>query len=109
MHRIKPHMPLPDCLTVSKSKIHGLGLIATDDIKVGTDLGISHILNEDYEDGLIRTPLGGFLNHSDKPNCEYKVDGKNLRLIAVQQIHKGEELTASYRGWYSDKVLDAYN
>ena len=61
-------MPLPDSLTVDKSEIHGLGLIAKTDINAGTDLGISHIMNDNYEDGLIRTPLGGFINHSDHPN-----------------------------------------
>ncbi|MGZ6004790.1 MAG: SET domain-containing protein-lysine N-methyltransferase [Candidatus Saccharimonadales bacterium] len=108
MHRIHPHLPIPHCITVDKSNIHGLGLIAVEDIEPGTDLGITHILNPDYEDGLIRTPLGGFLNHSDSPNCQYKENGNNLRLITIKKINKGEEITVSYRGWYDDKVLDTY-
>ena len=105
---IRPHMPLSDSLTVGKSEIHGLGLIAKTDINAGTDLGISHIMNDNYEDGLIRTPLGGFINHSDHPNCKYKIDGNDLRLIATKEIKKDEEVTVSYRGWYDDKVLDTY-
>jgi hypothetical protein len=100
--------PLPNCLTVGKSKIHGLGIIAVSDIKKELDLGISHILNDKYKDGLIRTPLGGFINHSDNPNSKYKVKNKNLRLVALRQIKKGEEVTVSYRGWYSDKILDVF-
>src|SRR5262249_47136676 len=100
--------PLPQGITVEKSDIHGLGLIATSDIKAGTDLGISHILDEAYKDGLIRTPLGGFINHSDNPNCKYQIDGKNLRLITIRDIKKGEEVTVSYRGWYSDEVLAGF-
>ncbi len=108
MHRISPYLPLPSNLTVGSSNIHGVGLFATQDIEPGTDLGISHIFNADHEDGLIRTPLGGFVNHSDDPNCEYKDNGNNLRLIAVKKMSKGEEVTVSYRGWYDDKVLDNY-
>jgi SET domain-containing protein len=102
-------MPLPSNITVAKSRIHGLGLIAAEDIEPGIDLGTSHIMNKNYEDGLIRTPLGGFLNHSDNPNCKYIVDGDDLRLISIKKIHKGEEVTVSYRGWYDDNVLDTYH
>jgi len=108
MHRISPYLPLPSYLTVGKSNIHGLGIIATEDVEPGIDIGISHILNKDYEDGLIRTPLGGFLNHSDSPNCKYKIEGNDFRLITAKKIYKGEEVTVSYRGWYDDIVLDSY-
>ena len=36
---------LPDCLTIDKSKIHGLGLFAVEDIDKDTNLGISHVKN----------------------------------------------------------------
>lgn len=100
--------PLHKSLTVSKSKIHGLGIFAVDDIGAGVDLGISHIKNANYKDGLIRTPLGGFINHSDKPNSEYSIDGSDLRIITKVPIKKGGEVTVSYRGWYSNEVLDSY-
>ena len=73
------YKPLPDNLTIKKSPIEGLGLFATKDIEIGENLGVSHIKLEGkqtlqnsvyYNDGeVIRTPLGGFINHSDKPNC----------------------------------------
>jgi hypothetical protein len=100
--------PLSSYLTVGKSKIHGLGIIVISDIEKGVDLGISHIMNDKYKDGLIRTPLGGFINHSDNPNSKYKVEGDNLKIITLRQIKKGEEVFVSYRGWYSDKILDTF-
>ena len=70
------YQPLPSCLTIQKSEIHGLGLFATEDIPEGTNLGIAHILiphaEEVFAQSYCRTPLGGFYNHSDSPNCEIK-------------------------------------
>ena len=62
------YRPIPKCLTVKKSPIEGLGLYATEDIKANTFLGITHILDENFENNYIRTPLGGFYNHSNNPN-----------------------------------------
>ena len=61
------YRPLPDCVTIKKSPIEGLGLYATRDIKANTFLGITHILDENFENNYIRTPLGGFYNHSNDP------------------------------------------
>ena len=58
--------PLPKELTLGESEIHDIGLFAKKDIKRGHDLGISHI---QIGKELYRTPLGGFINHSDNPNC----------------------------------------
>ena len=101
---------LPDCLTIDKSKIHGLGLFATDNISKGTDLGVSHIKNTSgkFENNYIRTPLGGCINHSDKPNCikfvpdvlvapDMKVSLPDyMPLKTIRKIRKGEELTVTY-------------
>ena len=35
-----------------------------------TDLGMTHVYDERFEDNYIRLPLGGFFNHSEKPNCK---------------------------------------
>ena len=43
------YRPLPDGLTIKKSPIEGLGLYATKDIKANTFLGITHILDENFE------------------------------------------------------------
>ena len=50
---------------------------------------------------LIRTPLGGFINHSDTPNCERvksKPDGNifSWTLKTTDKIEPGQELTLKY-------------
>ena len=62
------YKPLPSCLTIQKSPIEGLGLYATKNIKTNTFIGLTHIKDGKFENGYIRTPLGGFYNHSNEPN-----------------------------------------
>ena len=64
------YKPLPNCLTIKKSPIEGLGLYAINDIETNTFLGITHILDDKFENNYIRTPLGGFYNHSNSPNIQ---------------------------------------
>ena len=62
------YKPLPKCLTIKKSPIEGLGLYATANIKANSFIGLTHIQNKYFENGYVRTPLGGFYNHSNEPN-----------------------------------------
>jgi hypothetical protein len=93
------YKPLPPDVTIKESLINGFGLFATEPISAKTNLGISHyFLGRE----LVRTPLGGFYNHSNSPNCFTKYVhpiGKVTRacLITLRDIEVGEELTASYR------------
>ena len=104
-------------ITIKKSSIHGLGIFALKDIPQDTVLGISHVKDKDntgrYHKGYIRTPLGGFINHSNQPNC-LKVkprsksfprhwpglqDGEEPLSLAIKtnrDIKEGEELTVFY-------------
>ena len=61
------YRPLPDGLTIKHSPIEGLGLFTDVDIKKNTFIGVTHIRDEQFENKYIRTPLGGFYNHSDDP------------------------------------------
>ena len=97
------YKPLPESLTIKTSKVNGLGLFAKEDISVATNLGITHIK---MEDTIIRTPLGGFINHANEPNCakvELMANGnqgetfkKKWNLVTLKDIKKGEELTLRY-------------
>ena len=95
------YSPLPDGLVLRESKIHNIGLFAKEKISKGTNFGMSHI---QISDTIIRTPLGGFINHSDDPNCEKvklyfktdKTDFTKWNLIIIKDIKAGEELTLSY-------------
>jgi len=61
------YRPLPNELTIKNSAIEGLGLFATKDIKANSFIGVTHIRDEQFENKYIRTPLGGFYNHSNEP------------------------------------------
>ena len=95
------YKPLPESLTIKQSGINGLGLFADQEIKQATNLGMSHLK---MNDTIFRTPLGGFINHSNIPNCAKvellmtadSFDYKKWNLITLQDIEKGEELTLRY-------------
>ena len=61
------YRPLPEQLTIKNSPIEGLGLFAAKDIKANSFIGVTHIRDEQFENKYIRTPLGGFYNHSNEP------------------------------------------
>tara|TARA_B100000953_G_scaffold264117_1_gene231151 strand:+ start:2374 stop:2688 length:315 start_codon:yes stop_codon:yes gene_type:complete len=91
------YRPLPDYLTIKDSPINGQGLFTTEKIEASTVIGATHHANEHSEDGWIRTPLGGFGNHSDDPNCfKLLMDPKTWYIGASRDIEPGEELTWSY-------------
>ena len=98
------YKPLPDSLTIKSSKVNGLGLFAQEFIPIGTNFGISHYKLYEPEK-IIRTPLGGFINHSNNPNCVkielhnsngHTYNYKRWNLVTVKDIKKGEELTLRY-------------
>ena len=85
------YKPLPSFLTIKKSAIEGLGLYATKDIKANSFIGLTHIKDDNFENGYIRTPLGGFYNHSNNPN---------VRKIVSDDLPKME---------YGDQIGEFYN
>ena len=87
------YRPLPASLTIKQSEIEGLGLFATQDILSHMVLGVSHYK---IGRGYIRTPLGGFINHSDTPNCEKWEENQRYYMKTIKPIKKGEELFLKY-------------
>ena len=77
-----------------------MGLFANDNLSANTKLGISHVKDIRFENNYIRTPLGGFVNHSDTPNCEFYKDNDYIILRTIRHINIGNELTAEY--WLYD-------
>ena len=99
---------LPDGLYISTSPVAGQGVFTSKSLPVGTELGMSHII---IADEIIRTPLGGFINHSDTPNCEklcprvekmYNLTKTHYKSIkkyyvkVIRPIAEGEELFLKY-------------
>ena len=87
------YKPLPKNLTIKISEIEGFGIFAVDDIKKQTNLGLSHLV---LDEEIIRTPLGGFINHSDNPNCQKVETDNKFYLHTITDVKNGEELTLKY-------------
>jgi hypothetical protein len=96
--KAKLYKPLPDYLSVGLSDIHGIGIIAKDDIPAEVDMGISHVYDINFQHNYIRTPLGGFINHSENANCELidDINSDYKKIKTIRKIIKGEELTLDY-------------
>ena len=90
------YRPLLPYLTVRPSNIEGIGIFAVEPIKKSTNLGISHVYDKFWENGYIRTPLGGFINHNSTPNCKTSQEGRYLYIITITEIIEGTELTIKY-------------
>ena len=95
------YKPLPESLTIKPSGIHDLGVFADQDIKQATNLGMTHLK---FNGTIFRTPLGGFINHANEPNCAEvellmkndSFDYKKWNLVAIEDIKEGDELTVRY-------------
>ena len=99
LDKLNQYQPLPSGLTVAESGIAGQGLFTTRRLVTGTLLGISHYrIDGEY----IRTPLGGFINHSDTPNCErsqvrVRPGFDKWNITVMEDIEEGDELTLKYK------------
>ena len=85
--------PLPREVQIKLSKIHGEGLFAKEDIDDNTKIGLGGLV---VGAELIRTPLGGFINHSDTPNTIKIQKDNRYYLYSIRDIKKGEEITLKY-------------
>ncbi len=98
MDNVPTYRPLPKYLTIQPSKIEGLGLFTIKAIRdLDSSIGVTHVFLD--EKGLvIRTPLGGFINHSDEPNCEViRHEGTYVnQLYPLRPIKVNEEITLKY-------------
>jgi len=92
------YKPLPKELRLGFSDIHDIGVFAKEPIPMATNFGMTHL---QFGENLIRTPLGGFLNHSDKPNCgrsqtRIRPGLDKWNIIVTENISAGSELTLKY-------------
>ena len=113
---------LPECVEVKISEGKGHGLYAAIDIPAGSYLGITHLTLatqqiEYIKRNYVRTPLGGFINHSETPNCALlrhprpnkpKELGIVTHMWAILPIKKGSELTCFYTDGYED-IIDNFD
>ena len=95
----EPYTPLPEYLAIGPSQIHGAGILAIEDIPGEVVIGITHIYDPEFQHDFIRTPLGGFINHSEEPNCELIEEDDDYhykKLKTLKKIESGTELTLKY-------------
>ena len=87
-----------------KSKIHGEGVFASNDISQKDLIGTA-IKGNDYK----RTRLGKKVNHQFNSNSVLK-DERDFNLYASKNIRKGNEITTNYKNTPSfiDKNTDGF-
>ena len=95
---IDTYKPLCSGLTIKESEVHGLGLFAKEDFLAGFEFGETHVFAVSAtRREWVRTPLGGFINHSESPNCFISTNTEKRILHSIKPIGKGEEITVYYR------------
>ena len=87
------YQALPKELHVKDSPIASQGIFAKEDIDAMMYIGVSHIIIDDI---IWRTPIGGFINHSDDPNCIKWCEDNIYYVKTIREIKKGEELFLKY-------------
>ena len=87
------YQALPKELHVKDSPIAGQGIFAKEVIDAMMYIGVSHIIIDDI---IWRTPIGGFINHSDDPNCIKWCEDNIYYVKTIREIKKGEELFLKY-------------
>jgi hypothetical protein len=81
------------------SKIHGEGIFATNNMVIGSVIGLGSI------DEVNKTFLGRYTNHSDNANAMfYYIANGDVVMIAEEHINKGEEILIDYRDHTLRKV-----
>ena len=107
-------------IQTDKSKIHGIGVFATEDIQKDEVIEICPVIYLEKTDtkkidktllfdyyfawkkggSAIALGKGSLYNHSYKPNAVYKKNfGNNtLTFVALKEIKKGEEILVNYNG-----------
>jgi len=89
------YRPLPPSVKITEG-LEGMGLVANHLIPAGTVIGLGHVRYAGQPDGWLRTPLGGFINHSLTPNCQAQLRDKEIWIVALRNIEEGQELTVFY-------------
>jgi hypothetical protein len=121
LDKLKQYQPLPSGLTITDSRISGQGLFTTRKLVAETNLGMSHV---ELGKLILRTPMGGFINHSNNPNCvrikslltrqewnhrtdlpddKYDLNFTKWNLMVMEDIEEGEELTLKYKLYVPEK------
>ena len=87
------YQALPRILEIKDSEVAGQGVYSKVDIPEGTLIGVSHVI---MDDEIHRNPLGGFINHSNNPNCTKYIKDDKYYVKTIKKIKSGKELFLNY-------------
>ncbi len=74
------------------SNIHGYGMFANKLIKKNTIIGLGTI------NGIFKTYIGRYTNHSSNPNIEFKfLNNEDAIALALKDIQKNKEILVDYK------------
>ena len=95
---------------VGKSKIHGNGIFASEDISVGTDVGVSIPMIQDTP--VVRTfhrnTFGLLVNDSKDPNAQTVKIGNDWHFVAIKSIAEDEEIVVDYNQYMEQVELESF-
>lgn len=75
-----------------KSDIHGYGMFTSKVIKKNTIIGLGTI------NGIYKTHIGRYTNHSSNPNIEFKfLNNEDAIALALKNIEKNKEILVDYK------------
>lgn len=87
---------------IGKSRIHGMGVMAQQDLPEKTIVGCAIEKNSqpgesgEILDYRITNYLGKWINHSYEPNAVMQEVDSGYYIITNQQVNRGEEITINY-------------
>jgi SET domain-containing protein len=88
------YKPIHEHLELKKSDIDGIGIFAKIIIPGQLILATTHVI---HNNEVIRTPLGGFINHSEDNNCELiRLSSDKYYLKTIKPVLDNTELTINY-------------
>ena len=86
--------PSNNITKTGSSKIQGNGVIATHHISAGTDMGITHQLNNNRWE--MASERGRYYNHSSNPNAVIIKYPTHKTMVIKDNVQPGEEITVDY-------------
>ena len=87
---------LGESVSLADSDIHGVGLFASKDISKGEFLQYTHVYHQKIRWWLSLTPNYKYNHSPTENNCEVVEGNRCMKMIALRDIKKGEELLVDY-------------
>ena len=87
---------LGELVSLEDSEIHGVGLIAKEDILKNTFIHHTHVYHPRYKAWVNLVPNYRYNHSKENENCHILVQDKVMEMFTSKDIHAGEELLVDY-------------